>query len=103
QRSGADPFVGLKLFTIFTAAGLPPPSLSLQASVGAGSDHPVYAACADLMRTLLPSMEALGVASADEVDVATLASRISAEAVATGATVIWMSLIGAASRVPTDQ
>jgi SAM-dependent methyltransferase len=103
QRSGADPYVGLKLFAIFTAAGLPPPALSVQASIGAGKDHPVYAAVADLMRTLLPTMEALGVASADAVDVDTLASRISEEAVAAGATLVWMSLIGAASRKSAEQ
>jgi hypothetical protein len=63
----------------------------------------VYTAIADLMRTLLPTMEALGIATADEVDVDTLASRISDEAVAAGATLIWMSLIGAASRKPAEQ
>jgi SAM-dependent methyltransferase len=103
QRSGADPFVGLKLFGIFTAAGLRPPALSLQASVGAGPDHPVYAACADLMRTLLPRIVAHGVATADEVAIDSLASRISAEAVASGATVIWMSVIGATSRLAAEQ
>jgi hypothetical protein len=103
QRSGADPYVGLKLFAIFTAAGLPPPALDVQASIGAGPDHAVYAAVTGLMRTLLPTMEALGVATADEVDVDTLASRISDEAVAAGATLIWMSLIGAFSRKPAEQ
>jgi hypothetical protein len=55
------------------------------------------------MQTLLPSMVALGVATAEEVEVDSLASRLSAEAVATGATVIWMSVIGAASHAPTEQ
>jgi ubiquinone/menaquinone biosynthesis C-methylase UbiE len=103
QRSGADPYIGLKLFTLFTAAGLPPPALSLHASVGAGPDHPVYAAFADFMRTLLPRIVAQAVATADEVDIDSLASRISAEAVATGATVVWMSVIGAASRKAAEQ
>jgi SAM-dependent methyltransferase len=102
QRSGADPYVGLKLATIFTAAGLPLPALSIQASIGAGPEHPVYTAVAGLMRTLLPSIVALGVATAEEVDVDTLASRISDAAVATSATVIWMSVIGAASRKPAE-
>jgi len=77
--------------------------LSVQASIGAGPDHPVYAAVADLMRTLLPTIEALGVATADEVDVDTLTSRIGDEAVAAGATLVWMSLIGAFSRKPAEQ
>ena len=103
QRSGADPYIGLKLFALFTAAGLPPPTLSLQASVGSGPDHPVYAAFADLMRTLLPRIVAQGVATADEVAIDLLASRLSAEAVATSATVVWMSVIGAISRLAALQ
>jgi ubiquinone/menaquinone biosynthesis C-methylase UbiE len=103
QHSGADPYVGLKLWAIFTAAGVSAPTLSLQANIGAGPDHPVYAAFAELMRTLLPSIVALRVATADEVDVDTLSSRISAEAVAAGATIVWLSVIGAASRKPAEQ
>jgi SAM-dependent methyltransferase len=103
QRSGADPYIGLKLFALFTAAGLPPPALSLQASVGSGPDHPVYAAFADLMRTLLPRIVAQDVATADEVAIDLLASRLSAEAVATSATVVWMSVIGAISRLAAQQ
>jgi SAM-dependent methyltransferase len=103
QHSGADPYVGLKLWAIFTAAGLRAPTLSLQANIGAGPDHPVYTAFAELMRTLLPSIVALGVATADEVDVDTLASRISVEAVAASAPIVWLSMIGAASRKPAEQ
>jgi hypothetical protein len=102
DRTCADPYMGLKLFATFTAAGLPPPALSTQASVAAGPDHPVYAAFADFMRTLLPRIVAHGVATADEVAIDSLASRINAEAVATGATVIWMSVIGAASRTSAE-
>ena len=61
----------------------------------------MYAAAAEFVRTVLPALEALEVATAGEVDVETLASRISAEAVAAGATVIWRSLVGAAIRKPT--
>jgi hypothetical protein len=45
-------------------------------------------------------MERLEIASAEEVDVDTLGSRISAEAVAEDATVVWVSVIGAATRLP---
>src|SRR5262249_48613716 len=100
QRSGADPYVGLKLFAIFTAAALPAPALRARASLGGAPHPPVSAEIADLMRTLLPTIGALGVAPADEVDVDPLASRISHEAVTADATLIWMSLIGAASRKP---
>jgi SAM-dependent methyltransferase len=98
KRSGADPYIGLKLFPIFTAAGLSQPTLSLHAAVGAGPNHPLYAHVAGFMRTLLPTFEALGVATAEDVDIETLERRVNEEAVAMDATLVWVSLIGAFSR-----
>jgi SAM-dependent methyltransferase len=100
RGSGADPYIGLKLHSVYTAAGLPAPALSLRAGIGAGPDQPIYASIVGLMRSLLPAMERLEIASAEEVDVDTLGSRISAEAVAEDATVVWVSVIGAATRLP---
>jgi SAM-dependent methyltransferase len=102
QRSGADPYIGLKLYDLFTAAGLLPPTLSMQAAVGAGPAHPLYAHIAGLLRTLLPTIETLGVATTSEVDIETLAQRLGDEVVALGATIVWVSLIGAASRKAAD-
>jgi 2-polyprenyl-3-methyl-5-hydroxy-6-metoxy-1,4-benzoquinol methylase len=99
QRAGADPFMGLKLYPAFLAAGLPAPTLSAQAAIGAGRDHPLYAHITRLMRTLLPSMETLGIATASEVDIETLERRLADEVVAAGATVVWVSLIGATARM----
>jgi hypothetical protein len=99
RGSGADPYIGLKLHSVYTAAGLPAPTLSLQADIGAGPDQPIYTSIAGLMRSLLPAIERLGLATAEEVDVDTLASRISAEAVAENATVVWVSVVGAAARL----
>jgi SAM-dependent methyltransferase len=103
QRSGADPYVGLKLSATFTDAGLLPPTLSVHAAVGAGPAHPLYAHIAGLMRTLLPTIESLGVASASEVDIETLEQRLDDEVVTAGATIVWVSLIGAASRKAAEQ
>jgi hypothetical protein len=52
------------------------------------------------VRTLLPAVEQLGIATADEIDVDTLAERISDEVAATQGTVTWFSLIGATARNP---
>jgi SAM-dependent methyltransferase len=98
QRSGADPYLGLKLFATFVAAGLPPPALSLQATIGSGPGHPLYAHIADLICTLLPTIESLAVATASEVNIETLEGRLSGEVVNASATIVWVSLIGAASR-----
>lgn len=100
RGSGADPYIGLKLHSVYTTAGLPAPALSLQAGIGAGPDQPIYTSIAGLMRSLLPAMERLGVATADEVDVGALASQIGAEAVAENGTVVWISVIGATVRLP---
>jgi hypothetical protein len=100
RGSGADPYIGLKLHSVYTAAGLPAPALSLRAGIGAGPDQPIYASIAGLMRSLLPAIERLGIASAEEVGVDTLASRIGAEAVAENATVVWISIVGALTRLP---
>jgi 2-polyprenyl-3-methyl-5-hydroxy-6-metoxy-1,4-benzoquinol methylase len=98
QRSGADPYIGLKLYPAFLAAGLPAPTLSVHAAIGAGRGHRLYAHIAGLMRTLLPSMETFGIATASEVDIESLEQRLADEVVAADATVVWVSLIGAASR-----
>jgi SAM-dependent methyltransferase len=98
ERSGADPYVGMKLFATFTSAGLPPPTLSEQATIAAGPDHPLYAVVAETVRTVLPALEQQGIATADEVAVDTLAVRLRDEVVTSGATVIWVPMVGAASR-----
>lgn len=103
QQSGADTRMGLKLPATYAAAGLPPPALSLHAGIAAGPDHPLYAIVAETIRTLLPAVIQLNMASADEVEIDTLARRLSDEMVATRGTGIWFSLIGAAARKPAAQ
>ena len=46
-----------------------------------GSEPLAHAYVADVLRSLLPAAERLGVATADEVQIDTLVSRLSAEAV----------------------
>ena len=63
QRSGSDPYLGLKLYATFKTAGLPAPTLFVHAGIGAGPDHPLYSVVADLIRTLLPALEQSGLAT----------------------------------------
>lgn len=103
RQSGADPLMGLKLAATYPAAGLPPPALSLHAGIAAGSDHPLYTIVAETIRTLLPAVEELGLATTNQVDIDTLARRLSVEIVASQGTALWFSLIGAAAHTPSEE
>jgi hypothetical protein len=50
-----------------------------------------------------PGLKSLGIASADEVTVDTLAVRSRDEAVATRATVVWQDLVDAVAHKPAQQ
>jgi len=97
---GADPRTGQRLAQIFEEAGLPAPQMILHARVERGPDSPVYHLAAQMTRVMLPLMERTGVATAEEVEVETLAERIRAEAVALGATLVTPPFIGAWTRTP---
>lgn len=103
RQSGADTLMGLKLAATYSAAGLPLPALSLHAGIAAGADHPLYTIVAETIRTLLPEVEKLGLATTSEVDIDTLARRLSDELVAAQGTAIWFSLIGAAAHKPSEE
>jgi ubiquinone/menaquinone biosynthesis C-methylase UbiE len=93
--TGAQTQAGLELPRTFQSAGLPAPTLRLDAAVGAGPDTPAYKMLPEIVRSLLPAMERLGIATAAEVEVESLALRIRDEVVANNGIVISPSLIGA--------
>jgi SAM-dependent methyltransferase len=103
QRSGSDPYLGLKLYATFQAAGLPAPILFVHAGIGAGPDHPLYSVVTDLLRTLLPALEEFGLAGKADVDIENLRGRLSDEVVSGGGTVVGPSLVGAASCMPQEE
>jgi SAM-dependent methyltransferase len=96
---GNDMRFGLKLYPTFIAAGLPAPTMRLQAFVGGGpaaSDwlHIVV----ELVAVLLPEMERLGLATAGEVGIDTLFDRVRHEVANTGSVIIGRSEIGVWAR-----
>ena len=99
RGSGADPRMGLRLPQTFRDAGLAAPQLMAHTRVGACGDRSAFDQIAGVTRTLLPAMEKLGIASAAEVDVDTLASRLAAEAAEQDATVVAPLFVGAWSRI----
>jgi ubiquinone/menaquinone biosynthesis C-methylase UbiE len=101
-RAGNDPRAGLKLRRIFREAGLPAPQMLQAARVEGGPDSPAYAQVAQITRSLLPLMEHTGVATAEQIDIETLAARLRVEAVAHDAVLVYPPLIGAWTRKAID-
>jgi 2-polyprenyl-3-methyl-5-hydroxy-6-metoxy-1,4-benzoquinol methylase len=100
QRAGVDIEMGSRLFEIYRRAGLPSPQL-LSAARAMGGDCPELCAwMAGTLASLLPLVETLGVATRDEVQIETLASRLGAELVAGGGAVHSPVFVGAWTRMP---
>jgi hypothetical protein len=98
ERTGARTRMGMELYRLFQEAGLPAPRLRHDALVAGGPDSVVYDMVVDVARSLLPVIEKLGIASASEVGIDTLADRMRAEVVASGGVLVSPALIGAWSR-----
>jgi hypothetical protein len=89
-----------KLHGVFLDAGLPAPTMRMKSFIGGGTEVGEWLrAVAELADTLLPAMEKFGVATAAEVDVATLAERMTQEVARTNSVIFGRSEVGAWSRV----
>ena len=96
---GAETRMGLKLHSTFVAAGLPAPSMQLGAVVGGGAngaDH--LELVTDLVETLLGALERLGVATAADIGIESLAERLAREVVSRDSVVVGRAEIGAWTR-----
>jgi len=71
----------------------------MDAMVGGGPDFGLHEIVTDVVRSLLPAMEKLGIVTAAEADVPTLAARIRDDVVAGKGVALSPALIGAWSRV----
>jgi len=79
ERSGAHLNMGMELYRVFVDAGLPEPTLHFEAPMGGPADWPGFEYLANSFRSLVPLMEAYGIATAEEIDIDTLAERIQVE------------------------
>ncbi len=79
ERSGAHLNMGMELYRVFVDAGLPEPTLHFEAPMGGPEGWPGFEYLANSFRSLVPLMEAYGIATAEEIDVDTLADRIQVE------------------------
>ncbi len=81
RRAGAEPDIGLQLTRCFLSAGLSRPSLKADVPIGGEAGSYLYGWAAETLRTLLPKIQQLGLASAEEIQIDTLAARMEEEAV----------------------
>jgi ubiquinone/menaquinone biosynthesis C-methylase UbiE len=82
EQAGVEVEMGFKLRRAFLEAGFPEPRMELNAPVGGGPQWNGYEFAAGTIRTLLPLVERFGIATAEEVDIDTLADRLREETVA---------------------
>lgn len=98
DAAGAEPRMGLRLYQSFVEAGLPAPTMSLEAALVGGDSAPAWG-WANLIRGALPLMERFGVTTAAEVEVETLAERLLADVRSEEGVVIGPPLVGAWSQL----
>jgi SAM-dependent methyltransferase len=94
--SAAEIHMGGKLFSTFLEAGLPAPTLLLEAL--AGVDEPMRL-IAELAESMAPTLERLGLTSAAELEADDLFNAMLSEARATGSFVVTYAQFGAWARL----
>jgi hypothetical protein len=75
--------------------------MRMDALISGGPDSPAYELVTEVVRSLLPVMESLRIATATEVDISSLARRMRDEVVAAKGVLLYPALIGAWSRKPS--
>jgi SAM-dependent methyltransferase len=92
--------MGYELHRAFQAAGLPTPEMVTSAPLVRGADPGPYEWAAETLRNMLPLTEKLGIATAHEIDIDSLASRLRAETLAADGVVRAADLVGTWARTP---
>jgi SAM-dependent methyltransferase len=98
-RSG-HPDIGKRLFQLFHDAGLERVECRAEYALDGGPDCPYYEWVAETVRSMLPMLEAAGIAASAEVDIETLADRLKEEAVRIGGFHATPVIVGASGQVP---
>jgi SAM-dependent methyltransferase len=98
SATGARIQLGMELYPLFLACGLPSPCLRLDVLIGGGPSFDGYELTGAVIQSLLPSMEQMGIATSDDVQISTLAERIRDEVVSAKGFILFPALVGAWSR-----
>jgi 2-polyprenyl-3-methyl-5-hydroxy-6-metoxy-1,4-benzoquinol methylase len=98
--AGVDTRMGIGLHDAFARAGLPAPEIRIIPLPTRGDDPAYFRWAVETLRTLLPVLEPLGVATPDEVAIETLPARLAAEGAAAGGVALPCMLGTAWTRLP---
>lgn len=82
EHSRAHLNMGIGLYRAFVDSGLPPPTMHLESPIGAAKTWAGYRYMATIFQSLLPLLEKYGLATAEQVDIDTLAARLRQEVLA---------------------
>ncbi len=99
RRSGINLDLGPRLWRLFRDAGLEEPSLVVRQKLHPAPCREGVRWVSELVRSLLPEMERLGVASAEEVGIETLEEELHRELLSRDATLCTPLVVGACSRI----
>jgi hypothetical protein len=102
RRRGIRERIGLDMYTIFLDTGLPAPQMSGEAMIMAGPDWMWYDRYAESVRSVLPIILKLGLATEEEVGISTLAERLRDEAMSQRLVLRGMDLISAWTCKPSQ-
>ena len=98
RGSGARPDLGLEMHSLFLDSGLPAPNMRMDAVVSGAAESPVYRLLAEAVRSLVPTLQKLNIASPSHAQIDSLADRIRKEVLARRAVVVSYGLVGAWTR-----
>jgi ubiquinone/menaquinone biosynthesis C-methylase UbiE len=103
RGSGARPELGLEMHSLFLDCCLPAPRMRFDTIISGEGESPVYQLLAEAVRTLVPTLEKLNIASAAQVQIDTLADRMRQQVAAKRAVASSYGLVGAWARKPFAQ
>ena len=98
RAAGVEPNMGSKLLTTFLAAGLPRPTMIAATRAESGPGSEVYDYLAQMLRSLLPLVDRVGLATLEEVAIDTLTDRLRQDATLNERVTFLARLVGAWSR-----
>jgi SAM-dependent methyltransferase len=95
RRSGANPEIGLALYQMFQAAGLPAPAMRME--IPLGNDRDFVCWMHDVLCSLRPQIEQHNLSLESLGDFDSLSERLQGEIAAAHTVAPWMALIGAST------